>query len=982
MANNKNSEEQLQALREHLLELVKTEAKLKDLQENSENSDVVIQDVSIIEVLQLWQRLFRETFQQYHRLSTQLVQSQNSSAALRLWKEYLIHIQSFLSDSIPDDYSSLKEHKYLCEVHKNLLTSQHAVFSTNDGKDFIYGNDSNMDVKQEFDVLNNLHKEIITRLITRHIEIETRLTAWIQYQNRHKEILVELQNIEKERFRLQLRYLHLKTIPRNLQKIEDLLIRLSVLEQKTTEFGRDQEAFLNLCDNNVSTSIRMEFGSIKQRISNLQAALETWIGFMNKIVEMDTEYDREVKVVQHGLKEAQRIIDASKHNIERGPELIDLSLANLVEQKQKLHALDVSLDCIEEVHNQMKEYVSPYDVKIIKQMIWLLSEQKLDCDQQISNLINQIEEKLSKYSEFINRYNRINEWLDEIAKRVNLKFLHHSQDPDDILYYLDYIVQSEINLKENEKNWIISTGDELVTEIINEEETQHEIRTRIEMIVERWNRIIYVITSRSSKIKKMLLTINKLESRITKLRAWLYKIEYELSKPIVLEDAKQETFVKIEDSHDELQRSIESESANFGEVLNLCEMLLSDIDHCKINLNITNITSAIDSLENRWKSVCETSTQRKQKILMIWNVIHELIIMYVQNCDWLGERDMALKKLEETHHSVRKSEIKDRINAVETEIDEIQTHSLLLNEFEQKYATIVKTNGLDLSKCNEISGSKEALATWQGLMPRSLKLLEDYNRILTIYKEFLSSHESTVIKLTQLDVQLTNIEHLTTETTPTGKTMGEIKNFIQDFNHLDKILATSNQLGTQVLETSITDDASTIQSLMSEYQNLHTDIASRLGHLRIKYPIEITTIDESCQVETLKFEQDEAVQVNTLTHLTQITQKDAFIYELQSALKECQVNLDKFEDKVRNPTTKFGTQSMHKLIATCQSSVELIEHLSRLLIIECHCTNQEAEVERVAELSSRFDLLRAICKEKEEQLKEIRYVCFIKITMS
>jgi len=66
--------------------------------------------------LQLWHQFFSKTFQQYHRLSAGPVMSQDGVAALRLWQEYFLHVQSFLSGSIPEDYHSLTVHQYLCEV--------------------------------------------------------------------------------------------------------------------------------------------------------------------------------------------------------------------------------------------------------------------------------------------------------------------------------------------------------------------------------------------------------------------------------------------------------------------------------------------------------------------------------------------------------------------------------------------------------------------------------------------------------------------------------------------------------------------------------------------------------------------------------------------------------------------------------------------------------------------------------------------------
>lgn len=67
-------------------------------------------------IFQLWQQVFRETFQQYHRLSARLVKSEDRVAALKLWQEYLLHVQAFLASDIPDDYSTLTEQQNLCQV--------------------------------------------------------------------------------------------------------------------------------------------------------------------------------------------------------------------------------------------------------------------------------------------------------------------------------------------------------------------------------------------------------------------------------------------------------------------------------------------------------------------------------------------------------------------------------------------------------------------------------------------------------------------------------------------------------------------------------------------------------------------------------------------------------------------------------------------------------------------------------------------------
>lgn len=68
-------------------------------------------------------------------------------------------------------------------------------------------------------------------------------------------------------------------------------------------------------------------------------------------------------------------------------------------------------------------------------------------------------------------------------------------------------------------------------------------------------------------------------------------------------------------------------------------------------------------------------------------------------------------------------------------------------------------------------------------------------------------------------------------------------------------------------------------------------------------------VDESVQVETLRFEQDSAVQVDTLPPLTKLTSRDAYLYELETAIQECITNLNSLEDALHSPTPPQGSRS-------------------------------------------------------------------------
>lgn len=97
------------------------------------------------------------------------MRSQDGAAALQLWQEYLLHVQTFLAGTLPEDYDGLCEAQRLCEVHQNLLTSQHSVLLSR--KEASPTQDFSRSVQEQFNSLANLHNETLARIMERHSEV-------------------------------------------------------------------------------------------------------------------------------------------------------------------------------------------------------------------------------------------------------------------------------------------------------------------------------------------------------------------------------------------------------------------------------------------------------------------------------------------------------------------------------------------------------------------------------------------------------------------------------------------------------------------------------------------------------------------------------------------------------------------------------------------------------------------------------------------
>lgn len=632
-----NPEHQLLTLRSHLLALSRTEGQLKDLREKATESTTTT-ETSIVEVLTLWQTIFQQTFHEYHRLSTRLVQSQDSSAALRLWQEYLHHVQSFLSNEIPEDYASLSEHRHLCEVHQNLLTSQQSVLALNDTSIKAKIDPA---VWEQFNSLTGLHNETLSRIIDRSNEIQMRLTAWDQYRNDQAQLLEWLREKEKERNRLQLRYIHLKRVPTIVQRVERLLEQIPQGESDAIKLRQLQPQFLQSCEDAFVTSVRMEHASITQRIANLRAALETWRDFLTKITQLHQSYEIKVQHIQNNVQEVQSILASTAKHMPGSSADVQDTLVRLRAQRVRLGNLTSELEAINVIQEELKECVSPFDMKTIRQMVWILWQQQADLDQQLASLINQIDERVLLNAHFNQKHDRMMKWMDGIETRVNSDSSSNNlylRDPEQLINSLEKELQSEIALHRRDREWLLSSGNELLSFYAGatdaDKQQRLSVQTNLDILNERWERIQLVSTSRSNKLRDLRQTIVRLEERIALIRVWLYQMEVDLGTPVVFRTIDTSVVNEILADHDKLQRSIEQQSSEVGEVLNLSEMLLSDVDTWKSHFNTTALTTAVEQLERRWKNVCSLSAERKRHILSNWTLLQEVTKLTAEHEKW------------------------------------------------------------------------------------------------------------------------------------------------------------------------------------------------------------------------------------------------------------------------------------------------------------------------------------------------------------
>lgn len=132
-------------------------------------------------------------------------------------------------------------------------------------------------------------------------------------------------------------------------------------------------------------------------------------------------------------------------------------------------------------------------------------------------------------------------------------------------------------------------------------------------------------------------------------------------------------------------------------------------------------------------------------------------------------------------------------------------------------------------------------------------------------------------------------------------------------------------------------------------------------------------------MDTLKWETDAALQVDTLTS------KETYKVELASAVKDASESLEALRNAlIQQPKENASADELAtaakeiaKAGAKPGQTLELAKHLSELLLTECDASEDEAMLKEVESLSLRYEDLLAQAKKRELQINNLRLVEFL-----
>lgn len=466
--DKKDGEDSMTVLRSYLLELGKTESQVQNVKgksiEINERPHEIRNETSVLEILELWQQVFRETFQQYHRLSARLVRSQDGAAALQLWKEYLLQVQTFLAGPLPEDYDGLCEMQRVCGVYQNLLKSQHSVLLSK--KENSSTQDFSRSLQEQFNSLANLHNETLAKIMDRHTEvtavvlqlsdplsvtasvtdpslrlqINKRLNFWDTYRRDQSHLLTWLRDMTREQSRLQLRYINLRRVPKLLEQIDLILSKIPQGNDQINGLQKQQQEIVKFCDKTLAKSLQLESLAIVDRVNNLevtsvhfalerrvrlefsnltvknslQASMKSWKDFLKRVQDLQKSYDCELGKIEKMCDEVTSELSLpSPVSFAATQSRLDkcrILTARIPDLNKNIEQANLTFD-------QLKESLSHHDVKTLSQRLWLMTQRRDDLQHQLMLQINLLEDRLESYQLFNIRHARFLAWANDLIHK-------------------------------------------------------------------------------------------------------------------------------------------------------------------------------------------------------------------------------------------------------------------------------------------------------------------------------------------------------------------------------------------------------------------------------------------------------------------------------------------------------------------------------------------------------------------------------------
>ncbi|XP_061097143.1 nesprin-1-like isoform X2 [Conger conger] len=767
-----------------------------------------------------WSATSAQTTERFSKLQAFLLQHQTFLEKCETWMEFLTQTEEKLASEISGNFQSLLEQQRAHELFQAEMFSRQQILHSiiSDGQKLL--EQGQVDDRDEFNLklalLSNQWQGVVRRAQQRRGIIDSLIRQWQRYHEMADKLRKWLLEVSHQPEVVQ------QGEPVPLQQaramLDEVQLKEKVLQRQhgsyilTVDAGRQ---LLLSADSRAETVLHAELTDTQERWRHANIRLDEQ---KRELLTLLKDWERCEKGIAGSLEKLRAFKRKLSQPLPEHQEELHSEQIRCKELENTFDGWTEDLSQLVQLKESLCSYISADDLSVLQERIELLQRQWEEICHQLSLRRQQVGEKLNEWAVFNEKNKELCEWLTQMESKV-------SQNGDvsieEMIEKLRKDYQEEIAMAEENKLQLQQMGERLAK--ASQESKASEIQYKLGKVSERWQHLLDLIGARVKKLRETLVAVQQLDKNMSSLRSWLAHIETELSRPIVYDTHDAQEIQRKLSQQQDLQRDIEKHSTGVASVLNLCEVLLHDCDACATETECDSIQQATRGLDRRWRNICAMSMERRLKIEETWRLWQKFLDDFSRFEDWLksSEKMAALPNSSGVLYTVAKEELK-KFEAFQRQVHESLTQLELINK---QYRRLARENRTDSSgRLREMV--HDGNQRWDYLQKRVVSILRRLKHFITQREEFETARDSILVWLTEMDLQLTNIEHFS-ECDIQAK-IKQLRAFQQEISlNTGKIEHVFHQ-GEVLIEKSEPLDAAVIEEELEELQRYCQEVFGRV----------------------------------------------------------------------------------------------------------------------------------------------------------
>uniref|UniRef100_A0A8C2DGG1 Spectrin repeat containing, nuclear envelope 1a n=1 Tax=Cyprinus carpio TaxID=7962 RepID=A0A8C2DGG1_CYPCA len=743
-----------------------------------------------------WSSNSARTIERFSKLQALVLQRQTFLEKCDAWMTFLTQTEEKLATEISGNYQSLLDQQREHELFQaEMFSRQQILYSIiNDGHQLL--NQGQVEDRDEFGLklalLSNQWQGVVRRAQQRRGIIDSLVRQWQRYTELIEKLRHWLQEVSMEPEEQQ----QVSTVA--LQQIRGMLDHIQLKERVlqrqqgsyilTVEAGRQ---LLLWADTRTEASLHTELTDVQERWRTINIRLDERKKELLSLLRDWDQCEKGIAASHEKLRDFKQKLSAPlpDHHEELHTEQIR---CKELESSIEGWADDVAGLCI--LRESLSSGLSADNLTVLQERLILLQRQWEETCHQLSLRRQQVSERLNEWAVFNEKNKELCEWLTQMESKV-------SQNGDisigEMIEKLRKDYQEEISVAKENKHQLEQMGERLAQ--ASHESKAAEIQYKLSKVNERWQHLLDLIEARVKKLRETLVAVQQLDKNMSSLRSWLAHIETELSRPIVYETCDSHEIQRKLKQQQDLQHDIEKHSTGVASVLNLCEVLLHDCDACATETECESIQQATRGLDRRWRNICAIAMERRLKIEETWRLWQKFLDDYSRFEEWLkvSERTAALPNSSGVLYTIAKEELK------KFEVLRDPQRGLIRLNFTKSLHQHKPSFGIKIV----LSGFTK-------------------DHFIGQREEFETARDGVLVWLTEMDLQLTNIEHFS-ECDVQAK-IKQLKAFQQEISlNMGKMESVFGQ-GEVLMEKCEPLDAAVIEEELDELQRYCREVFGRV----------------------------------------------------------------------------------------------------------------------------------------------------------